>query len=183
MDLNTLKILTKNNNLKLNKMRTITVVILLISMMGCGTSQVITKDFNAFYNKYEDEQGVVSFKISSALARMVVRNEDEDANKFLKKMDKIRFFISEHDQSRYYTRAIENYLPESAYNDLVVIKDDGSTVIFKMKEIKQGQIKEIVMTVSSPDSFVAVSFTGNFTLDDAKQMTKSIKHSNFDIDM
>jgi len=159
-------------------MRTITVVILLVSIMGCGTSQVLNKDFTAFYNKYEDDEGVVSFKISSALARMVVKNEDAEVDDFVRKMDKIRFFISEHNNGKY-NKTIEYYLPESVYNDLMIVKDDGSTVIFKMKEPKEGHIKEIVMTVTNPDSFVAISFTGDFSLKDAKKMTSSIKTNNF----
>jgi len=159
-------------------MRTITVVILLISMMSCGTSQVLKKDFTTFYNTYEDDEGVVSFQIPVALARMVVKDDDMEADNFLKKMDKIRFFIKEHDNGQY-KRMVQSYLPESIYNDLMIVKDDGSTVIFKMKEPKEGRIREIVMTVTNPDSFVAVSFLGNFTMEDAKHMTSSIKTNDF----
>ncbi len=164
-------------------MRTTTIIILLISMMGCGTSQVMNKDFTAFYNKYEDDAGVVSFQVPAGLARMFVDKEDKDADNFVKKMDKIRFFISEHDNGKY-DKTIETYLPDGVYNDLMIVKNDGSTIIFKMKEPKAGKIKEIVLTVSNPDSFVAISFSGDFTLEDAKQMTSSIKTNDLgDISM
>ena len=147
-------------------------------MISCGTSQVLKKDFTQFYNTHEDDEGVVSFQIPIALARMIIKDEDQEADDFLKKMDKIRFFIKEHDNGQY-KRTVQNYLPESVYNDLMIVKDNGSTVMFKMKEPKDGHIREIVMTVTDPDSFVAVSFIGNFTLEDAKHMTSSIKTDDF----
>jgi|GEM_PF-587385 hypothetical protein len=159
-------------------MKTITILFLLFTMMGCASSQVPKKDFTAFYNTYEDDEGVVNFQIPIALARMIVKDEDKDTDDIVKKMDKIRFFIKEQDNGKY-KRTIDNYLPESLYNDLMIVKDNGSTVIFKMKEPKQGHIREIVLTVTDSDSFVAISFTGDFTMEDAKQMTSSIKTSDF----
>lgn len=161
-------------------MKTLSVIISLFIMMGCSTSQVVNKDFNSFYNKYEDDEGVLSFKISKNLAKMVVQDEDAETENFIKKMEKVSFFIAEQNTSRY-SHVIENYLPGSVYNDLMIIKDDGSIVVFKMKELKNGHINEIVMTVLSPESFVAVSFAGDFTLDDAKKMTKSVKKSDFEM--
>ncbi len=105
---------------------------------------------------------------------MLIDDDDQEAKKALSKLNKMRFFICDHDNG-FYRKAVQKYLPEGTYHDLMVIKDGKETVAFKMKEPINGRIKEIVLTVSEPNSFIAISFMGNFTVDDAKSFASSIK--------
>ncbi len=156
-------------------MRTLTTIILLVILsIGCATSQEYDKDFTDFYNQYEDDAGIICFQLPGALVNFAIDKDDKNAKELFSKVDKIRFVISENTHNQY-DKKIEKYLPNSLYHDLMIIKDDGAKVMFKVKESKKGLIEEIIMTVSESDSFVAISFSGKFNTEDAQKMTGSIK--------
>lgn len=152
-------------------MKNILTVILIFLCFGCASSQDMKKDFAAFYDKYQDASGVKCFEINCNLGEFI--KEDGNNSDLLKKMTGLRFFIAEKNNDNF-AQKIANYLPGSVYHDLMVVKEDGSTVVFKIREVQNKDIKEIVMTVSKPDSFVAISFSGHFTYDEAERMSKSI---------
>jgi hypothetical protein len=158
-------------------MRTLIITIFLFGIVSCGSSQQATKDFSSFYNTHEDDEGIVTFSIPMAFARAFIDDDDKEAKKAFDKMKNVKFFICDKDDG-FYQKEIKNYMPEGAYHDLMVVKDGKETVSFKMKEPVDGKIKEIVLLVSEPKSFVAISFTGNFTVDDAKEVASSIKTDN-----
>jgi hypothetical protein len=160
-------------------MRTQMTIFLLVMMMGCASSQNANRNFTSFYTKYQDDDGVKSFEIPCFLAKKILGDDDKDSDNLIKKINKLRFFLVENDQGNY-GRKIQSYLPNADYHDLMIVREDGSTVIFKIKELKNGDIKEIVMTVTQPDSFLAISFTGNFTREDVHKMSKSIHTNDFD---
>ena len=155
-------------------MRTLIIIIFVFGIVGCGSSQQVNTDFSDFYHEHEGDAGIISFSIPIALAKAFIDNDDQDAEKAFDKMKKMKFFICEQNHG-YYQKKILDYLPEENYHDLMVIKDGKETVSFKMKEPVNGKIKEIILIVSEPDSFVAISFIGNFTMDDAKKMASSMK--------
>lgn len=163
---------TKNKNMK-----TIIIAIFVFGIVGCSSSQQVNSDFADFYHHHEDDAGIVSFSFPIGLAKAFIDDDDKEAKKAFSKLNKMRFFICENDNG-YYKKKVQNYLPEGKYHDLMVIKDGKETVAFKMKEPVNGKVKEIVMIVSEPESFVAISFTGNFTIDDAKSFASSIKTDN-----
>jgi hypothetical protein len=158
-------------------MRTIIIAIFVFGIFGCGSSQPATTDFSDFYNDHEDDAGIVSFSFPIGLAKAFLDDDDKDAKKAFDKIHKMRFFICEKDHG-FYSKKIQNYLPEGTYHDLMVVKDGKETVTFKMKAPVNNKIKEILLIVSEPDSFVAISFMGNFTIDEAKEMASSIKTDN-----
>jgi len=158
-------------------MRTIIIALFLFGIVGCSSSQQVSNDFTDFYNDHENDAGIVSFSLPIGLAKAFIDDDEPKAKKAFSKLNKMRFFICEHDNG-YYSKKIHNYLSEGTYHDLMVIKDGKESVEFKMKEPIDGKVKEIVMIVSEPESFVAISFSGNFTIDDAKEMASSIKTDN-----
>lgn len=158
-------------------MRTTLIAILLFAIVGCSNSQSKNKDFTDFYNRYQDDSGIVTINIPVFLAKILVDDNDRDAHEALSKLRNLRLFICENDDG-FYKNKVQEYMPEGVYHDLMIIKDGKETVAFKMKEPVNGRIKEIVMTVSEPNSFVAICFKGNFTMEDAKQMTSSIRTGN-----
>jgi len=155
-----------------------TLTIFLLALIGsCATSQQTNKNFATFYSQYQDDEGVKSFEIPCFLAKKLFNDNDNNSDHLIKKITKLRFFISENDNGKYGNR-IKYYLPNSDYHDLMVVKSNGNAVVFKIKELKNGDIKEVVMTITEPDSFVAVCFTGSFTMNDVKKMTNSIHSDN-----
>ncbi len=144
------------------------------SFMACGNSQDNNDDFTEFYHEYKNTHGVVAFELPMFLAKMVIDDDDEEElEQFVKKTDDIRFFISDKSNTSLY-RKLEQHMPKGTYNDLMIIKKGGSTVTFKIRD-RKNKIREILMTVKEDSSFVVISFTGNFTIEDAKKMAKSVK--------
>ena len=154
-------------------MRFLILSILLTSFFACGNSQDNNKDFTEFYCVNKNKEGVVAFELPMFLAKMIIDKDEEELKQFMKKTDDIRFFIAENSNTDLY-RKLESHLSPDIYHDLIIIKDGGSTVTFKIRENKN-KIREILMTVVEDSSFVAISFTGKFTIEDAKKMAKSVK--------
>ncbi len=154
-------------------MRFLILSILLTSFFACGNSQDNNNDFTEFYRANKNKEGVVAFELPMFLAKMVIDKDEEELKQFMKKTDDIRFFIAESSNTALY-RKLKNHLSPDIYHDLMIIKDGGSTVTFKIRENKN-EIREILMTVVEDSSFVAISFTGKFTIEDAKNMAKSVK--------
>ncbi len=154
-------------------MKTIIIVIFVFGFFGCSSSQPATTDFSDFYNEHEDDAGIVSFSIPVGIAKAFVEEDDLEAKKALGKIKKIRFFICDKDNG-FYGKQLQNYLPD-VYHDLMIIKEGKETVTFKMKEPEKGKVSEILLIVSEPNSFVAISFTGKFSTDDAEKFAGSIK--------
>lgn len=159
-------------------MRILIISLLLTSFLACGNSQETNNDFTEFYHAYKNTDGVVAFELPMFLAKMVIDKDEEELNDFVKKTDDIRFFISDKSNVALY-RKLENHLLDGVYNDLMIIKEGTSTVTFKIRE-RKNMIREILMTVKEDSSFVAISFTGNFTIEDAKKMAKSVKTDGLD---
>ena len=154
-------------------MRTIIIALLLTSIMACGNSQENNNDFTDFYHSNKNTEGVVAFKLPMFLAKMVIDKDEEELKQFMKNTDDIRFFISDKSNTSLYL-TLKNHLSPSIYNDLMIIKEGGSTVTFKIRE-HRNKIREILMTIVEDSSFVAISFTGEFTIEDAKKIAKSVK--------
>jgi hypothetical protein len=158
-------------------MRTLLMVLFIAAIAGCATSQQTSKDFSTFYNKYQDDAGVKSFEIKCNMGNFLKDEEKDKNDELFSKPTRFRLFISEKDKGNYADK-IKYYLSGNDYHDLMITKNNGSTVIFKIKEMSDKEYKEIVMTVSKPESFVAMSFTGKFTYEEAKKMSSSIKSDN-----
>ena len=154
-------------------MRILIISVLFTSFVACGNSQENNNDFTDFYQNNKNTEGVVAFELPMFLAKMVIDKDEEELEQFVKKTDDIRFFISDKSNTELY-RKLENHLSPNIYHDLMIVKDGGSTVTFKIREDKD-KIREILMTVVEDSSFVAISFTGKFTIEDAKKMAKSVK--------
>ena len=154
-------------------MRILIISLLLTGFVACGNSQETNNDFTEFYQAYKNTDGVVAFELPMFLAKMVIDKDEEELKEFVKKTDDIRFFISDKSNVALY-RELKNYLPNGVYNDLMIVKNGSSTVTFKIRE-RKNKIREILMTVMEDSSFVAISFTGDFTIEDAKKMAKSVK--------
>lgn len=154
-------------------MRILVISLFLTSFLACGNSQETNNNFTEFYHTYKNADGVVAFELPMFLVKMVIDNDEEELEHFIKKTDDIRFFISEKG-NRALFHQFENHLPKDIYHDLMIIKDGSSTVTFKIRE-RKNRIREILMTVTEDSAFVVISFTGNFTIEDAKKLTKSIK--------
>ena len=154
-------------------MRILIISLFLTSFIACGSAQKNNNDFTEFYQAHKNTDGVVAFELPMFLAKMVIDKDEEELREFVKKTDDIRFFISDKSNTVLYTE-LENHLPERVYNDLIIVKNGSSTITFKIRE-RKNRIREILMTVKEDSSFVAISFTGNFTIEDAKKIAKSVK--------
>lgn len=154
-------------------MRILIISLFLTSFVACGNAQKNDNNFTEFYHTYKNTDGVVAFELPMFLAKMVIDKDEEELKEFVKKTDDIRFFISDKSNLALY-RELEKHLQGGVYNDLIIIKEGSSTLTFKIRE-RKNKIREILLTIKEDSSFVAISFTGDFTIEDAKKMAKSVK--------
>lgn len=138
----------------------------------CLNMAVAQNDYDRFYRKYKQEEGVVTFRIPVSLIRLVVDDEDEDLDELFDKVDDVSFFAADDARSEL-VKGLKQNLPESTYKDMMEIKDGSSTILFKAKEAKDG-LEEILMTIEDRESIFVMCITGNFTFEEAKYFIKSV---------
>ncbi len=151
-------------------------VIIAFGILGCTASRT-AKDFDIFYNKYEDNKGVTTLEIPVFLVRAFMGKKERQSATALSKLNKVKLFICNKNNNTY-SRIISNYLPNRIYSDLMGIQTGKDKIVLKMRKPKQQVISEIVMTLRSPKSFVAIEFKGNFNIQDVKLIAKILKNKN-----
>ncbi len=154
-------------------MKTLFITIFVFGILSSCNSQS-KNDFSDFYNTHEDDIGIITFSLPIGLANAFIADDDAEAKDAFAKVSNMKFFICEKDNG-YYEKKIKKYMPEGTYHDLMVVKNGKESVSFKMKEPTKGKKREVVLIITEPESFVAISFVGNFTLNDAKEMANSIE--------
>ncbi len=151
------------------------IFILALGIVSCSSPKSTNKDFNSFYEEHESDEGVISIGIPMFLAKMFIDNDvDEQTQEVIDKLDKIKLFVCEESNINY-AKIINDYLPESIYSDLLEINENNEKISFKIRKPEEEKITEVILTVVSSNSFVAVAFNGSFTLEDAKKFAKAVK--------
>ncbi len=153
----------------MKKILSILVVIILFSSTAISCN---TDGYPVFYEKYKNENNVVSFRVPTGFIKFFLDKEDQDLKNILEKINDFRLFIAD-DSSKILLPTLKTYLPTNKYKDVMIINDSGNRVSFKALE-KNSSISEIIMLVEEDNSFVVMSIDGNFSYDDMKKLVKSV---------
>lgn len=153
-------------------------VILAIALqIACISMAFSQTGYERFFKEYESIDGVESFSLSTSLFRFMLddKKKEKDADEMLKKIDGISFLVADsaHPQMGEIQKALRSHLPKKKYKKMMEIKDGSSTISFKARGTKK-KIDEILLTVMDEDSLFVMCISGNFSLEDAKSLMKSV---------
>lgn len=150
---------------------TLTIIGFMVVLSSCAKTP--SDGYKKFYREYRDAPHTITFKIPGGLASFLIDKEDVEAKEFMNNIDDISFFIADN-VSKQMLLDLNNYMPESVYKEIMVIRDGSDEVIFFAKEVNN-VIEEIIMTVVGDKELVVMAMFGEFTKEDAKKFVKAIK--------
>ncbi len=148
--------------------------ILLLALLSCNSSKTITKDFNQFYDKYENHEDIIAFGVPIFLAKAFMDENTKEDLRTIGEFKKIRLFVC-NKRPEVYSKIIKDYLPNSIYSDLMVVSDNADKITFKIRNTNNKVVEEILMIVSSPKNFVAIEVKGSFKIKDLRKAIKDVK--------
>lgn len=134
------------------------------------------------FEKFTDMEGVTSVYISKSMMSLMPKNMNMDlgnvdVSNFINKLSSILILTSENKPVAQEMVSLANKrIRDDQYELLMRVKsDDGERVNFFMKGIPES-ISEMIMIVEDNDGeSVIMQFLGDFTLDDAKQITDGMQ--------
>ncbi len=130
-------------------------------------------NYQDFYKKNKRNEGVETFSLNPSLFRLMLSKEDQELKDWLKKVDNVSFFVADY-ATEDLRKELNRSLHPKIYNDLMVVKEGSSTVVFKIKENKD-IIEEVVMIATEGDELTVMCLTGWFTMEDAKALAGTVK--------
>lgn len=150
----------------------ISILLVILLFSSCASSKS-HNDYSTFYKKYKHNKEVVNFGVPTGLLALFLNNdEDKELKQFLKNVDHCRFFIAE-DPTQALVTTLNEYLPNTLYNDVMVIRNGKDKITFKARE-SDHVITEIIMIVEEGHSFVVMNIEGEFTLKEVKEFVKTV---------
>jgi len=126
---------------------------------------------NKIFEKYADMDNVTSVYISKAMFQMMPTIEKVGVNLMnLKgKIESLQLVSSENKDRIAQMKKDFSQLVTSQHQELMRIKEENTRVHF-YSNIKNDQVKELLMLVDSDDNYVAILLSGNFTLKDIQEI-------------
>lgn len=130
-----------------------------------------------FYKTYKSHVDVTSLDIPTFFVRFFLFGEDNnELRSILKKTDDFKIFVAE-DSGYQLLPILNEYLFKNAYEDAMIVKEDGEIITFKTKG-NEKLITEIILIVDEVNSFVVVSIRGEFTSEDMRKYIRAVKAKN-----
>jgi len=170
------------NNLNILKMKflkslfAVFAVMLLISAcssFGKNTSQLI-------YEKYYDMDGFSQIVFPPQFVLKFIPEENDDQIDVIKNMDDIRilFYNDENDNkmSDNHFDRVNKTLVQDGFEDMMVINENKSKVIIKIKK-KNEMVRELFVLTSSEDNFAMLIISGKVDLNKISKVAKDFDFS------
>lgn len=130
-----------------------------------------------FYDKYKNMENVRDVRLQGWVLQLASRFSDEEAGaKLLRKISHLRVLIMDNGNlvtPRDYSRLIKG-LKSEAFEELFDAKDGHEQINCHIRE-KGGSVTDVLIAVSSADSFILLSLEGRFQL-------RELRDLNFDIE-
>jgi hypothetical protein len=139
------------------------------------------KSIDRVFDKYAGQEGFTTVYISKYMFSMFanldeVEDEDmDDVQKIFGKLNGIKILATEDGSPKginFYDEIMKD-LPRSEYNELMVVKDSESDVVFLARE-DGGVIVELLLIVSGDDDNALIAITGEIDLNTIAKLSKAM---------
>jgi len=126
---------------------------------------------NSVFEKYADMDNVTSVYISKAMFQMIpaVENIGVDLMNMKGKIESLQLVSTEKKEMIAQMKKEFSRLVTTRHEELMRVKDGNTRVNF-YSDIKNNNIKELVLLIEAEDNFTAILLTGNFTLKDLQEI-------------
>ena len=145
------------------------------------------KSIDRVFDKYAGQEGFTTVYISKYMFNMFadmdgVEDEDlDEVKQVFGKLNGIKILASDegsHEGLNFYDEIMKD-LPREQYEELMVVKDSESDVIFLARE-ENGIIVELLLIVSGDDDNVLIAITGEIDLNTIAKLSKAMDIDGMD---
>lgn len=158
-----------------------------------------SNDIFDFYDEYAGKEGFTTVYISSKMFQLLgsMELDDEDAEDFIEIASDLKgiriLYYGEYELDKDDLEDIDvrkkeslsynplklydevySAIPKNKYEDLMVVKSDGTDVKFMVQESRPGVIEELLMLVGDESNFVFMSISGTIDLKKISRIANSI---------
>lgn len=140
----------------------------------CCTSLCFAQD--QLFDKYADQNNVTSVFITKKMFQMMPNFDTGNLNLMnLKgKIDNLQILTSEKKEIRENMKRDFTAHIGKSHDLLMRVKDDGTSANFYIEQ-KGDRVNEMIMLADTDNEFVVIRITGNFTLQDIREVANSVK--------
>jgi hypothetical protein len=139
------------------------------------------KSIDRVFDKYAGQEGFTTVYISKYMFSMFADLEDvedeelEEVQEVFGKLNGIKILASEDgspDGINFYDEIMKD-LPRQDYEELMVVKDSESDIVFLARE-ERDVIVELLLIVSGDDDNVLIAITGEIDLNTIAKLSKAL---------
>ncbi len=157
-------------------MKTLSKMRLHIAMLLLALGTAMCQAQDKFLEKYESMDGVTVVSISPKMFQLMpdMNAEGLDLGTLQGKITGLKIISAERKEIRDKMSAdFAKMVDASAFEELMRIKDDGDNVVFYITQ-EGDAIKKMLMLADDTDSFTLICLSGNFTMQEIMQTTRSM---------
>ncbi len=161
------------------------IIALLLTIPTIAFSQ--NSYLDGVFEKYSGKQGYTSVYITKYMFELFAEiNNDDELKEFqdiTSSLESIKILTtsveSTAEQMKELKKALTDKLPKAQYKDLMIIKEDGTDVSFKIR--KEGsKIIELMMVADNKLQTVLIYLSGDINLKKISKLSKSMNVSGFE---
>jgi len=150
---------------------------LLVGLTSCrqeGKSGVQEELFDS----YEGQQGVIAFNLPPGLFAMIIGREEPGLKELTRGLEKIRIILIDRGAGKDPEADFIKKLGTLGFEDLLLVNNDESRIHVKLFQ-PQEIIREVMILVSSDDTFMGISLVGEISEEQLKELARHIRVEDF----
>lgn len=156
-------------------MRTIVLSLTLITALllaSCGGDSASKTNFDAFYEKYEKADGVMSFGIPAFLFKGMVQSDNPETERIKSLVEDVNIFVCDRKVNDLFPEQ-QRFMPESDYEEITRMNKGKSELIVYFREIDDNN-SEIISTALEDSRFASLQVKGKLNKEDIKTLIRSV---------
>ncbi len=158
------------------------IIIVLIVISSCNPDRA----GEAVIRSYEDQEGIITFKIPPGLVGMIISKDDPEMKEMFKNLKSLKIILADMSKvqakdTRTFASEFEDKLTDSGFELMLRFTEDGSTIrLFSLEE--EETVKEMLVLISGDNEIIGLSMTGNINQDAIIRASGKLKISDFNIE-
>lgn len=149
--------------------------ILFLLFLFCATTIAQAQDFDSFYKKYSDKEGITAVYISKNMLNLARGQNFGNLGSInfkaiSGKVESVQILTSEKEKVKDELAKEISAITKNGYEILMQVKENGEMANFYVKNKSNNIISEFIISVNNSKETVFVRISGNFTAEDLRKI-------------
>ena len=149
--------------------------ILFLLFLFCATTIAQAQDFDSFYKKYSDKEGITAVYMSKNMLNLARGQNFGNLGSInfkaiSGKVESVQILTSEKEKVKDELAKEISAITKNGYEILMQVKENGEMANFYVKNKSNNIISEFIISVNNSKETVFVRISGNFTAEDLRKI-------------